>query len=268
MVILRSEQEKQYKDLGLAGEALDAALKLGAAARHESRVGYLLETFPNKCLFLLYALADMVGVGGPGPWGRGEGTDRYPQFARLGKGRKQASDGGAWDAAIKGAVDRICGQLYFEQRPILDSAADRPMFLAGDESFLIDSCPECAWGNYDGALAVTGEALLHAMGKDAPRASRIPGWCCVLGNPREWAEHYNRLARDQAAAQAVEGLYGWSTQQDWWAASTRCREAGCLSNGPDAVRMWMRAEKWAEVISAAHGRALDEDGERQLALAS
>lgn len=46
------------------------------------------------------ALVDHVGIGGQMGI-TGEKTDRLPVFSHLGKGRKQATDGGAWDGAIE-----------------------------------------------------------------------------------------------------------------------------------------------------------------------
>lgn len=58
----------------------------------------------------LLVSADIVGVGGSfvNP---GAATDRLPLFSALGKGRKQARDGGAWDAAILAAGEAAYKRL-------------------------------------------------------------------------------------------------------------------------------------------------------------
>jgi hypothetical protein len=73
-------------------------------------------------------IADCFGVGGRGGVS-GAGTARHPAFSGLGRGRKHAADGPAWDAAIRSAVDFSPGyfrpggggttSLFFEAGPIL-----------------------------------------------------------------------------------------------------------------------------------------------------
>jgi hypothetical protein len=58
-------------------------------------------------------LLDQIGVGG-NDGVSGAGTTRLPCFAECGKGRKQASDGGAWDAAIEAAERELADNAgYF-----------------------------------------------------------------------------------------------------------------------------------------------------------
>lgn len=104
--------------LGLDGEALDLFTRAGAAARHSARIKAAEEALieggrqivplaPLAGALLLKAL-DERGVGGHMGLGEGEhqqaGTARVPHLSALGKGRKKADDGGAWDSAIRAAL--------------------------------------------------------------------------------------------------------------------------------------------------------------------
>lgn len=126
MAILRSIQKAKFEEMGITGNALDALLRETSKARHESRVKdakIAAVTAAKNCLykgsantpdedafwrpiFALWGaglcLLDQVGIGGRDGVS-GDATDRVPGLDVLGKGRKQASDGGAWDAAIKEA---------------------------------------------------------------------------------------------------------------------------------------------------------------------
>lgn len=56
-------------------------------------------------------IADCFGIGGRGGVS-GAGTARLPAFEGLGRGRKHATDGPAWDAAIRGAIDFSPGHFH------------------------------------------------------------------------------------------------------------------------------------------------------------
>ena len=74
---------------------------------------------------------DLGGVGGHGGYS-GDGTARHPLFTRVGKGRKHASDGGAWLSAAKEAQGILAGALATLDRTNVRFAARRPTPLPGE----------------------------------------------------------------------------------------------------------------------------------------
>jgi hypothetical protein len=120
----RAAQAAQFEAVGVQGAALELLLKATAPARHLGRVeatlaaatagvnlgpgGWAEETLPSVQAARI--LADIIGIGGPKVEALGLATVRLPAFQRLGKGRRQASDGGAWMAAAQGALARLCPQ--------------------------------------------------------------------------------------------------------------------------------------------------------------
>jgi hypothetical protein len=73
-----------------------------AAAEAAAYGGVDCNANPNY-FALAWAILDADGVG--------TGTARIPALSCLGKGRKQASDGGAWSAAIADAAREAAGNL-------------------------------------------------------------------------------------------------------------------------------------------------------------
>lgn len=139
------EAREEAADMGLEGEALELYVRAGAEERHDARVTAALHALLDEgermrldgqvtaegvapderialpedvdglapvafvrdaAAALVLGLLDAVGVGGT-LGATGDGTRRIPPLARLGKGRKQASDGGAWSSAIRAAVYRL-----------------------------------------------------------------------------------------------------------------------------------------------------------------
>jgi hypothetical protein len=114
----RDHAERALREAGVEGPALDALLNESAHLRHAWRVAeakraaedYYLEQAkltrddltPESLAVhaAIIAYLDIVGIGGY--WNvTGAGTARHPAFNRCGKGRKQAADGMAWNAAIE-----------------------------------------------------------------------------------------------------------------------------------------------------------------------
>lgn len=123
-------ERERGEDLGLTGEALDLFVKAGAHRRHEMRVriaqdalmevgkaaippeevrmngaGARLDALATR-LAILAGKLDAGGIGGRFGCG-GDATARLPGLRQCGKGRKQASDGGAWTAALEGAITSL-----------------------------------------------------------------------------------------------------------------------------------------------------------------
>jgi hypothetical protein len=120
-------ERNRGEGLGLTGEALDLFVKAGAHRRHEMRIkiaqdvllevgraaippeevrrngaGAHLEALATR-LAILAGRLDAGGIGGRFGCG-GDATARLPGLHQCGKGRKQASDGGAWTAALEEAI--------------------------------------------------------------------------------------------------------------------------------------------------------------------
>lgn len=81
-------------------EVLDLVRKATAAKRHESRVSATKVAFKGEPLG---QIVDLWGCGGPANV-CGGATFRHPLAKSLGKGRWQASDGGAYQAAAEDAI--------------------------------------------------------------------------------------------------------------------------------------------------------------------
>jgi hypothetical protein len=144
----RNAAEKYLRELlGPYHRAIEALLKETAPDRHARRViaareaarawviahhgqglsqplsDEVLAAYTNAVL-----IAECFGVGGRDGVS-GASTTRHPAFVALGRGRKHAADGAAWDAAIRDAVDSSPGHfrpggsgttsLFFEAGPIL-----------------------------------------------------------------------------------------------------------------------------------------------------
>lgn len=131
MAILRSDMEKKYSEMGINGSALKNILAETASERHQSRVEDVkntvivaakiavfgsVENAPDDNFGIVDAVAsglcllDYIGIGGK-MGVQGASTTRLACFAKLGKGRKQARDGGAWSAAIEEAGRELAGQV-------------------------------------------------------------------------------------------------------------------------------------------------------------
>lgn len=116
---LASDLRETLDKAGITGHAAEAVLKETAHIRHKWRVSRAAQAAlawvhehltseahlaPKHAIML--CMVDVFGVGG---WCdcTGHGTDRVRPFRYLGKGRKQASDGAAWSAAIRHAADEL-----------------------------------------------------------------------------------------------------------------------------------------------------------------
>ena len=130
----RRAEESRLRELGVEGDALELLLKEGAPARHAARVQAANAAAAAThdcdaeegepcvgCLVIL--VADIIGVGGRSD-AEGRGTDRIPPLGVLGKGRKQATDGPAWDAAILAAAISHLFPLIRENAGVVELTPD------------------------------------------------------------------------------------------------------------------------------------------------
>lgn len=105
---------------GITGEAARLVVKIGAPTRHRGRVMQAVKAAYDATVGLgsgdsefgvtvraagmaAVIVADIFGIGGENGL-TGASTTRVAAFRSLGSGRKQAHDGGAWDAAIEEAL--------------------------------------------------------------------------------------------------------------------------------------------------------------------
>jgi hypothetical protein len=113
----RAAMAAHLATLGVVGAAADALLRETAPARHAARVEAALaaaraydEFERGDAIALAILLADAMGVGGRDGV-EGAATLRHPALRSLGSGRKQATDGPAWSAAIAEALARLANEM-------------------------------------------------------------------------------------------------------------------------------------------------------------
>jgi len=195
-VITADAHRRQFESQGVTGAALDALVAELAPLRHASRVEYAREAAEEYYLdhmrldrsevgqltlemaVAALAYADLAGVGGRCGVD-GASTARHPAFRRCGKGRKQATDGPAWSAAI--------GRLADTKYTFAVHGEDNALILWGrDGDMMIESLLGTSW-----AITVAREGLRRAAGL-TPWHWRLP----VRATPDTlpaWAAVVNRL---------------------------------------------------------------------------
>lgn len=138
------EIRSRILEAGGSEEAADLAVKATAPARHRTRVeatyraalawGEDVTHDPDRGdpvqhghlhAALLLAL-DAIGEGGDVEGGSEPTSARLTAFARLGKGRRGASDGGAWMAASACAFERIRSDVWSLAKLPADEDTDTP----------------------------------------------------------------------------------------------------------------------------------------------
>jgi hypothetical protein len=193
----RREAAELVSAAGIAGPAAELMIRAGAAHRAALRAqdataaasawgdltpGAVSAAVASACIL------DAVGVGGPLGLG-GDSTARHPAFAALGKGRKQASDGGAWSAAIEAARR---GALGWGTVTVTVSCYRVQITVEEEEGGLLGGVePEEDDRDAPWWMALCGVAMLGAEW----RAQNRPDleWLQFDGPPAEWAALYNYL---------------------------------------------------------------------------
>lgn len=154
---------KTYKNLvseyGIPAGASEFVRRLTAHNRHEERVKAAEEAALDyvryvtggesreRAVAILYA--DCMGLGGPRGL-MGEATVRHPALSGLGKGRKQATDGGAWSEAILRAAYNL------GQPPLT--------FLVREGRLGIGREEETEWWEVEEVLGVAWSWVVVALG--------------------------------------------------------------------------------------------------------
>lgn len=185
VVITRKSRETELALMGVTGAALECLLSETTQERHQSRVAYArlaaeeyyLDTskldradMSRDTLKLVAGAilwADVVGVGGRDGV-EGIGTARHPAFASCGKGRKQASDGGAWSSAIRVAAHQ-CGGC-FGIRTIADGNSALLYIIEGGSALVDDTIAPMPW-----VYSILREGLRRAAGLRTYREGEYGG---------------------------------------------------------------------------------------------
>lgn len=137
-----SDLMKALAKKGVVGYAAECVRRETAKFRQDARVRRVQEVArewantmsdERSVMIDFYAMMlcelDIAGIGGMAGGASGDGTLRVPAFRRLGKGRKHATDGGAWSAAIREAGNNMLGRYvsrswiaHMEPEPMLGMA--------------------------------------------------------------------------------------------------------------------------------------------------
>lgn len=125
-ITTRREAREHLDAIGVEGQAAEALLQASGYSRHLGRTAQARQAAMDAAAQFMeegddeevhaamawaIVAADQAGIGGPAMLPDGAGTARIPALTCCGTGRKQARDGGAWDAAIKAAGIEIARLL-------------------------------------------------------------------------------------------------------------------------------------------------------------
>lgn len=239
--------------LGVVGAAQDALVRETAAARHALRVERAREAALSGAADL-FADLDRVSGEDPGGWdaeqsrvaaalllrldrfgvgGRdgveGLSTDRLAPFSKLGSGRKQARDGGAWDSALSGALTDLLGSgilVAYAERDLTGSGPAVNFWIrTGDEVtrfFVVAAAWAPAW-ILPHLATLAREALRRAAGlhgwhdaTNPPVSFEVPGpqsgeevrpavevWGAVVNALTARGEELRAAADEQVADAAI-----------------------------------------------------------------
>ena len=191
----RKELEERLLLAGVPGRALEALLKETGLARHKWRVTQAIDaalaaTDGCRTAAAWVLLSDMYGVGGKGGVS-GDGTSRHPALERLGKGRKQATDGEAWSAAIEAAFHALALNGV-----TLDASGTLGNGFVARLNY-VDEPPEVVPPTSWAAQTAAHEGLRRAIGLD--------GWFNLpvqyTGTAAEWAAVVNYEEDDEEGAE-------------------------------------------------------------------
>jgi hypothetical protein len=190
--VTRKAAAETLTSLGVTGPAQEFVLRKTGSLRHAHRVGLaraalLAAADDNMGAAIAIALADAVGDGKL--W---RSTTRHPALRGLGKGRKQATDGDAWTAAISCACAELRRDLVGETarwtifprdgHPILSGRAEASGAEA--EALLTTDLIPDPW-----LRSIIREGLLESLGLQ-PLYSK---WWSMVGTPAEWSACYANL---------------------------------------------------------------------------
>ena len=158
--------------------------KLTGKARHEDRIRRakevlfedLKESDPQDCVVARYRRdLELAGVGGRGDF-MGSSTERMPYFRSLGKGRKLAGDGPAWNGALSAIHIPVsgCYSMVFEKNRVWLTGYDLGSIQEFKPLLLFNIAPS-RWIRADARRALLwasfwkGLISLQERGEDTPR---------------------------------------------------------------------------------------------------
>jgi hypothetical protein len=271
----RREKMKTWNEtLGALGlrqgtESAELVRRATAPARHAARVACTLAAVreflgPDHTDAEMVAelLCDLNGIGGPfGAGGFGAATVRRPWASALGKGRRRASDGPAWMAAVESAITQIANGRAVEIDPGVSRRVVVTLSGPGDE-FVEAAIDELGWGY---SLAVCGLLLASGAWPGEEGAARLgertyPVWG---GTAAEWAAVVDGYAEKRAVGAVVsecrEALE--AAQSEWTDADLLRARAGAIRAAfcrlpyhnaapPECVEALRWVEARAEVLAA------------------
>lgn len=135
--------------------------------------------------------ADEVGIGGPA-LEPGAATARVPALRGLGKGRKQARDGGAWSAAIERAENEL-RQILGLYPGFYPSEEELILFTEEGRFAIPEEIIPRSW-----QISICEDALAGISQKSAAQEAA------------RWAELYNRLVeKNEEEGEEPEETYIW-----------------------------------------------------------
>jgi hypothetical protein len=224
LVTTRAQLITDLRNAGITEAAIAAVARATAPARHERRVAEVFTALggaptagPTRARFMMQLICELHGVGGTADL-EGTATLRMPWARELGKGRKHATDGGAWTAAILATFWRYYRQFlapsFFEQaltiiRPEIsgfvvvltaEAAGQQPVALGT----WIPSPAEVRW-----ARALALRALLVAL--ELPTPAPAPSFTALKPHPAfegsalVWSRLLERLDEMSEPASSAEG---------------------------------------------------------------
>jgi hypothetical protein len=160
-------------------------------------------------------ILDVVGTGGRLDL-EGKSTARIPSLRGLGKGRKNATDGGAWDSAIGEATLRALTALAWAHKgwssqmfsiypvdiigEVWSEDSDGETHLSvRDQAYDTDPCVSLDYGPaWDTACwvkalitlgSLRGEDMIGDTLKGVSLYERLPPWITLQGDPKEWSQN-------------------------------------------------------------------------------
>jgi hypothetical protein len=156
-----------------------------------------------RALAALLCLLDTAGIGGHDGV-EGAATQRLACFSALGKGRKQARDGGAWSAAIAQAAEELLpgAMLYAPNGVVSLGVSNLNCGVEDAVSIALDPEQLQASGLAPWAMTVAREGLRLACGlqpwlgwRVRFQVDRLEDWNGLGMKPAEaWAQLVNELA--------------------------------------------------------------------------
>jgi hypothetical protein len=203
-----SELRAYLEKLGVGGVAAEVVVRETAPARHERRVeqareaaliaaSAILEKTQDKesplaPLAGLLLILDEIGLVSRQ---KDEKSQRVPFLGHLGKGRKQASDGPAWSAAIRQARERLTFSPFGFVEPTLKATRNEVFLTLGQ-------------GGGTGSISLVANPVilpwLKTLVREGLRRSLgMEGWHSIPrvrweGLPHEWGAALNALYGDHA----------------------------------------------------------------------